>query len=439
MNCSVIGTGYVGLVSGVCFAELGNHVICVDTDPIKITKLNEGIMPIYEDGLKEMCNRNRDVGRIEFTTDIEYAVVNSDIIFIAVGTPSLPNGGVDLSQVEYAAQQIAQSMNGYKVIVNKSTVPVGTQKKVTQIIQDNMNTKYEFDVVSNPEFLREGTALQDTMNTDRIVIGSNSTRAIEILKELHEPFNAPYVITDPESAELIKYASNAFLATKITFINEIANICELVGGDVVEVAKGMGLDTRISPKFLQAGIGYGGACFPKDTKAIVKIGEQVGYDFEIVKSVIAVNEKQKKKPFAKLQQILGEIQGKTVAILGLSFKPNTDDMREAPSIEIINAIQNKGGIVKAYDPASIEMASQLLDDVIFANSPYEAVENADAIILVTEWAEIINMDLQKVSQLVRGRIFIDGRNVYQYEEMEKYGFQYYCIGRRDENYWHALS
>lgn len=439
MNCSVIGTGYVGLVSGVCFAELGNHIICVDTDPIKITKLNKGIMPIYEDGLEEMCNRNRDAGRIEFTTDIDYAVVNSDIIFIAVGTPSLPNGGVDLSQVEMAAKQIAQSMNGYKVIVNKSTVPVGTQKKVTRIIQDNLKAKHEFDVVSNPEFLREGTAIYDTMNTDRIVIGSNSTRAIEILKKLHDPLDAPYVITDPESSELIKYASNAFLATKISFINEIANICELVGADVTEVAKGMGLDARISPKFLQAGIGYGGACFPKDTKAIVNIGEQVGYEFQIVKSVIEVNNKQKKKPFIKLQQVMGEIQGKTIAILGLSFKPNTDDMREAPSIDIINAIQNEGGIVKAFDPASMEMASQLLDNVFFANSPYEAVENADAVILVTEWSEIINMDLQKVSQLMRGRIFIDGRNVYQYDNMKKYGFQYYCIGRKDENYWHALS
>lgn len=435
MNLCVIGTGYVGLVSGVCFAELKNKVICVDIDQDKISKLNNGIMPIYEENLEEMCNRNRKEDRIKFTTDLEHGVKNSDVIFIAVGTPALPNGQADLSAVEAVAKEIAKHMNGYKIIVDKSTVPVGTQKWVTQIIKDSQTEKHDFDVVSNPEFLREGTAIHDTMNTDRVVIGSDSKRAIEVMVELHKSFSAPMVITDPESAEMIKYAANAFLATKITFINEIANICEKVGADIKEVAKGIGLDNRISPKFLQAGIGFGGACFPKDTKAVTKIGENVGYDFEVVKSVIKVNEKQKLRPFEKLQRSLGTINGKTIGILGLSFKPNTDDMREAPSIDIINAIQKSGGKVKAYDPISIETAKNVLMNVEYANTPYDAVRDVDAIILVTEWKEFSLLDFKKVKELSKGNIFIDGRNVFEYNEMKEFGFEYYCIGRRDAEYY----
>ncbi|MFT9495341.1 UDP-glucose dehydrogenase family protein [Anaerosolibacter sp.] len=435
MNLCVIGTGYVGLVSGVCFAELGNKVICVDIEEEKIRNLNNGIMPIYESDLEDICNRNRQEGRIEFTTSLEHGVKNSEIIFIAVGTPSLPNGQADLSAVEAVATDIAKYMNGYKIIVNKSTVPVGTQKWVTQIIKDNQRQKHDFDVVSNPEFLREGTAVYDTMNTDRVVIGSVSHKASKIMTELHEPFNAPVIITDPESAEMIKYAANAFLATKITFINEIANICEKVGADVKEVAKGIGLDRRISNRFLEPGVGYGGACFPKDTKAIVKIGEKVGYDFEVVKSVIRVNEKQKLRPFKKLEKALGTIEGKRVGILGLSFKPNTDDMREAPSIDIICAIQNAGGTVKAYDPIAMDGAQNILRNVEYANTPYDAVKDVDAVILVTEWKEFEQLDLKRVKDLVKGNIFIDGRNVFNYTEMKKLGFEYYCIGRRDDEYY----
>jgi UDPglucose 6-dehydrogenase len=348
VNISVIGTGYVGLVSGVCFAELDHKVICVDISEEKINMLNQGIMPIYEEGLEEMCNRNKDAGRIEFTTDLEHGVRNSDIIFIAVGTPSLPNGQADLSQVEDVARNIAKHMNGYKIIVNKSTVPVGTQKIVTQIINDNLVEQHDFDVVSNPEFLREGTAIFDTMNTDRVVIGTDSEKAAKIMEELHKPFNAPILIVDPESAEMIKYAANAFLATKISFINEIANICERVGANVESVAKGIGLDKRIGDKFLNAGIGYGGACFPKDTKALVKIAEKAGYEFKIVKSIIEVNNNQKIRPFEKLKEKIGELKGKKIGIWGLAFKPNTNDMREAPSLDIINRLILEGARVIAY-------------------------------------------------------------------------------------------
>lgn len=396
-------------------------------------------MPIYEEGLEEMCVRNRKEGRIEFTTDLEYAVKKSEVIFIAVGTPSLLSGHADLSQVEAVAKNIAKYMNGYKIIVNKSTVPVGTQKWVTRIIKENQIEKHKFDVVSNPEFLREGTAIYDTMNTDRVVIGSDSEKATQIMVELHKPFNAPIVVTEPESAEMIKYAANAFLATKITFINEIANICEKVGADVNEVAKGIGLDHRISDKFLRAGIGFGGACFPKDTKAIVKIGEKVGYDFKVVKSVIEANDNQKLRPFEKLQKALGNIEGKTIGILGLAFKPGTDDMREAPSIDIINAIQKAGGKVKAYDPIAIGVAKRILRDVEYENSPYEAIKDVDAIILVTEWKEFKELDLGKVKRLAKGNIFIDGRNVFEYDEMTRLGFEYYCIGRKDAEYYNRLS
>ncbi len=434
MNLCVVGTGYVGLVSGVCFAELGNKVICVDVSKEKIDKLNNGIMPIYEENLEGMCNRNRLAGRIEFTTNLEYGIKNSDIIFIAVGTPSLPGGQADLSQVEMVAKNITQYMNAYKIIVNKSTVPVGTQKWVKKIIQENRVNEHNFDVVSNPEFLREGTAIYDTMHPDRVVIGAENEKSAKIMSKLHEPFKASIMVTDPESAEMIKYAANAFLATKITFMNEIANICERIGADVSEVAKGMGMDSRISEKFLNAGIGFGGGCFPKDIKALVKIGERVGYDFKVVKSVIQANNLQKLRPLKKLRMAMPEIKGNTIGILGLAFKPNTDDIREASSIAIINEIQKMGGKAKVYDPAAMETAKKVLKDVEFAPSAYDAVKDVDAIILATEWKEFKELDLNKVRKLAKGNVFIDGRNVFDNKTMSQLGFKYYCIGKRDAGF-----
>ncbi|MDI3534962.1 MAG: UDPglucose 6-dehydrogenase [Thermosediminibacterales bacterium] len=431
MNICVVGTGYVGLVSGICFAHIGHNVICVDKDTEKIKMLNSGRIPIYEKGLEELYLKNVEQGSIRFTNDLKEGVKNSDIIFIAVGTPCLADGNADLTAVESVAKGIARFMNGYKIIVNKSTVPVGTQKWVSKIISENNEGNYNFDVVSNPEFLREGTAVYDTMNPDRIIIGADNTYAAGVIAKLHEPFKAPIIITDPESAEMIKYASNAFLATKISFINEIANICERVGADVQEVARGMGLDKRISDKFLGAGIGFGGACFPKDLKAIIKIGEQVGYEFKIAKDVIEVNNNQKLKPIEKLEKALGFIKGKTIGILGLAFKPNTNDIREAPSLEIINRIQQLGGKVKAYDPKAMESAKMVIKNVEFVNNPYEVVKKADAVILVTEWEEFKSMDLKKVKNLMNTPVFIDGRNVFKPEEMIKMGFEYYCIGKKD--------
>lgn len=434
MNICIIGIGYVGLVSGVCFAELGNKVICVDAVKEKIEKLNNGIMPIYEEGLKELCTRNYAKGAIEFTTDLEYGVKSSDIIFIAVGTPPLPSGQADLSCIESVAKDIALYMNDYKVIVNKSTVPIGTQKRITKIIRDSQMRPVDFDVVSNPEFLKEGTAVYDTMNPDRIIVGAESNKAIEILCKLHESFDAPVVVTDPESAEMIKYAANAFLATKITFMNEIANICEKIGADVSEVAKGIGLDSRIGNKFLKAGIGYGGACFPKDISALVKIGEKVGYDFKVIKSVVEVNKNQKLIPVEKLKRAMPTIKGKKICILGLAFKPKTDDVRGAPAIAIINEIQKLGGKVKAYDPVAMESAQNILKAIDYAKDAYDAVEGADAIILATEWKEFKNLDLKKVKSLAEGNVFIDGRNVFDYKTMKQLGFEYYCIGKKDASY-----
>ncbi len=425
----------MGLVSGVCFAEMGNKVICVDTVREKIDKLNNRIMPIYEQDLEEMCNCNREQGRIEFTTDLRYGIKNSDIIFIAVGTPSLPDGHADLSQVEVVAKEIAHHMNGYKIVVNKSTVPVGTQKMVARIILENQDKPFEFDVVSNPEFLREGTAVHDTMNPDRIIIGTESEKAARIMTTLHDPLGAPIMVTDPESAEMIKYAANAFLATKITFMNEIANICEKLGADVGEVARGVGLDHRISDKFLNAGIGFGGGCFPKDTKALVKLAEQVDYEFKLVKSAIQVNNLQKLRPVEKLRKAVPVIKGKTVAVLGLAFKPNTDDIREASAITVINEIQKMGGRIKAYDPAAMAVARKVLKDVDYTDNVYDAVKNVDAVVMVTEWEEFRQMNLARVKELMNGNIFIDGRNVFDYDSMTRLGFEYYCIGKKDAGFY----
>lgn len=434
MNLTIVGTGYVGLVSGTCFAEMGNNVICVDNKPQKIKILENNRIPIYEPGLEELVRKNREEGRLAFTTNLCEAVKNSDIIFIAVGTPSLPNGETNLQYVDAVAKGIGQSINDYKVVVNKSTVPVGTGDRVKKIISDNLSGKYNFDVVSIPEFLREGCAIQDTLKPDRVIIGASSERAYEIVEELHRPLNAPIIRTDIRSAEMIKYASNAFLATKISFINEIANICERVGADIVNVAEGMGFDKRIGRQFLNAGIGYGGSCFPKDTKALIQIAGNADYDFELLKSVVKVNQIQRYKPIKKLISILGEIQGRTIGILGLAFKPNTDDMREAPSIEIITELQKLGANIRAYDPRAMEEAKKVIQGVKYCSDSYEVINGADAMVLVTEWEEFKNLDLDKIKKLLNIPVVVDGRNLFDPILMQQKGFIYAGVGRRQLSY-----
>lgn len=431
MNITVIGTGYVGLVSGTCFAEIGNLVTCCDVDQVKIDKLNKGIVPIYEPGLEEMVSRNKSNNRLSFTTDISTAIQNADIIYIAVGTPMSITGEADLRFVRAVAQTIGENLNGYKVIVNKSTVPVGTGRLVERLIQENIKTKQvTFDVVSNPEFLREGSALADCMNMERAIIGANSEKAAQIIAELHKPFNTKIFITDMESAEMIKYASNCFLATKISYINSIANICERVGADVTEVAKGMGMDSRIGDKFLQAGIGYGGSCFPKDTHALVHIAESTGYEFGLMKAVISTNDKQKLTVVNKLENVLGNLEGRTVAILGLAFKPNTDDMRDAPSLQIIPTLLRKGANLKCYDPVALSEAMiHFGNTVIYSTDMEETLLNADAALILTEWNEIKALDLGKARKLMNAPIVIDGRNCFSTELMREAGFIYHSVGR----------
>lgn len=434
VKLSVFGTGYVGLVSGACFAELGHEVICVDIDEEKIEGLRNGVMPIYEDGLKEIVDRNYANGNLKFTTSLAEGVEESDILFIAVGTPSDDNGGADLSAVEAVVESISENINDYKIVVNKSTVPVGTGDWVEEMIEENKEAEYDFDVVSCPEFLREGTAVQDTMNPDRIVIGTDSEEAAETMDELHQGFEAPILHTDRYSAEIIKYAANAFLATKISFINEIANICERAGGNVQEVAKGIGSDHRISDKFLRAGVGFGGACFPKDTKAIVSTATEYGYDFKIVDSTVEVNEAQKETMVNKLKQEISDLTGKSIAVLGLAFKPNTDDMREAPSRTVVKQLLDAGAEVKAYDPVAMEEAKNIFGDSIeYCENEYDTIKNSEAVILVTEWDEFQELNLDKVKELLTNPIFIDGRNCYELEEMKEKGFTYYSVGREAIN------
>jgi len=430
MKITVIGTGYVGLTSGTCFAELGNDVICVDIDKEKIDLLNGGKIPIYEPGLKELVERNMKEQRLKFTTDIKEAIKNSEIIFICVGTPPKNNGEADLSYVENVAREIAEYMDCYKVIVEKSTVPVETGEKVAETIRQNNKHNVEFDVVSNPEFLREGSAVQDTFNPDRIVIGANSEKAVEIMKKLYEPIKAPLIVTDIRSAEIIKHASNSFLATKISFINAIANICEKTGADIEKIAEGMGYDKRIGKSFLNAGIGYGGFCFPKDASAFIRIAEKYGYDFKLLKDVQEINEKQKEFFIKKVEKALWNLKDKGIGVLGLAFKPNTDDMRFAPSIDIIDYLQKEGVSIKAYDPEAIENAKKLLKDVEYCNDPYEAAENTDALLILTEWNEFKELDLEKIKGLMKNKLIIDGRNIYNPEEMKKLGFKYIGVGRK---------
>lgn len=430
MKLCVIGAGYVGLVSGTCFAQLGHQVICVDHSIEKIQQLNQGNIPFYEPGLAEMVKENLDNTNLSFTSNLQEGVENSDIIFIAVGTPSLSNGEVDMSQVQTVAKKIGQFMNGYKIVVTKSTVPVGTGKQLRMLIEENLSTPQTFSIASNPEFLREGSAITDTMQPERIVIGIEDQRAKEILVLLHQSFSCPLLITDIPSAEMIKHASNAFLATKISFINEIASICEKTGANVEEVARGMGMDSRIGNKFLSAGIGYGGSCFPKDTNALVKIAGKVNHDFKLLQAVIEVNNKQRQKAVDKLEKALGSLEGKTITILGLAFKPNTDDLREAPSIYIIQEVQKRGANLKVYDPIAMKKAKkQLALPFTYCDSAYEALTKSHGVILVTEWQEFRELDLLKVKELLLNPVFIDGRNVFDPHRMREIGFYYCSIGR----------
>ncbi|MBN1841164.1 MAG: UDP-glucose/GDP-mannose dehydrogenase family protein [Deltaproteobacteria bacterium] len=433
MNICVVGVGYVGLVTGACFSEFGLRVTCVDNDVTKISMLNDGKIPIYEPGLSEMIHKNVNERRLSFTTDIKESVRNALVILIAVGTPTGQDGGADLRYVEEVARSIGQTMNGYKVVVTKSTVPVGTGKMIEGIIKENQANPCAFDVVSNPEFLREGAAIEDFMHPNRIVIGAESEQAIAILQDLYNPLyliETPFVITDIATAEMIKYASNAFLATKISFINEMANICERVGADVHKVAKGMGLDGRISSKFLHPGPGFGGSCFPKDTRAISQIAKQHGYEFKIVDAVIKVNDERPRIMIERIISALGgDLKGATVGILGLTFKPNTDDMRESPTIPIIKGLQEKGARIQAFDPAGMDHAKEHLHDIDYKKDSYEAAEGADVLVLATEWNRFRNIDWDRMKQLLKHPIVVDLRNIYKPKRMRAQGFQYTSIGR----------
>jgi len=435
MNVTMIGSGYVGLVSGACFAEFGTNVTCIDIDQKKIDALNKGKIPIYEPRLDELVEKNTDAGRLKFVCGYSEEVINnSDLIFIAVGTPTRHGDGhADLSYVYQAAKEIATLLSGYTVIVDKSTVPVGTARNVKRIIAET-NPDADFDVASNPEFLREGAAIGDFMRPDRVVIGVESDRARALLQELYRPLNlieAPILMTTLESAELIKYASNAFLATKISFINEISTLCEKVDADVHAVAKGMGLDGRIGRKFLHPGPGYGGSCFPKDTRALVRIAQEHGVSSRIVEAVIEVNDAQKARMISKIRKALGGSEaGKDIAVLGLTFKPETDDMREAPSLAILPKLLENGARIKAHDPQGVKEARELLPPtIVYHDDIYHVVEEADAVVLMTEWNVYRGIDLQRVKSIMQGNVFVDLRNVYEREQMQRAGFDYYCIGR----------
>jgi UDPglucose 6-dehydrogenase len=433
MKIAVIGTGYVGLVSGTCFAEVGHEVVGCDIDETKIARLNEMDIPIYEPGLEPLIARNARAGRLTFTTDIPDAVRRSDIIFIAVGTPMSPSGEADLQYVFEAARTIGKHMDGYKIVVTKSTVPVGTSRVIADILRQHAGTRgIPFDVASNPEFLREGSAVRDCLEMERAVIGATSERAARIVAELHKPFRAKLVITSLESAEMIKYASNAFLATKISFINSIANLCEKLGADVVDVARGMGMDSRIGPKFLQAGIGYGGSCFPKDTKALLHLSKQAGAPFDMLESVIRVNEAQRFRVLDKLEVALETLRDKRIAVLGLTFKPNTNDLREAPSLDLIPRLVEMGAKVRAYDAIAVDEARfRLPGAVAFFRDPYEAIEGCDGCLILTEWTEVAELDWKRAKGLMAQPVVVDGRNCLDPAAMTEAGFRYYSIGRSD--------
>lgn len=434
MNVVMIGAGYVGLVSGACFAEFGANVTCLDVDERKVEALQKGKIPIYEPGLDELVKRNVEAGRLGFSTQFKDSIGDADLVFIAVGTPTRRGDGhADLKYVYAAAAQIAEYLKGYTVIVDKSTVPVGTAREVKRVVAET-NPQADFDIASNPEFLREGSAINDFMRPDRVVLGVETDRAEALLRELYRPLyqiEAPIMITDLESAEITKYAANAFLATKISFINEVAQLCEKTGADVTAVARGMGLDARIGKKFLHAGPGYGGSCFPKDTQAMIRMAHDAGATSRIVEAVVAANAAQKSLMVVKIQGALGgSVANKTIAVLGLTFKPETDDMRDAPSLTILPALIEQGARIKAHDPHGMdEAASELPGAIEYAGDIEEAVRDADAIILMTEWNQYRGLDLAKLKALMRGDVFVDLRNVYEKQWMQEHGFNYSCVGR----------
>ena len=436
MNVCVIGSGYVGLVTGACFAEFGVNVICADKDESKIDRLERGEIPIYEPGLEALVKRNVSQGRLAFTADTPEAVRASLVVFIAVGTPPRADGGTDLSYVEAVAGEVGRALNGYKVIVTKSTVPVGTSERVRQRIQaelDAAGSDLKFSVASNPEFLREGAAINDFMRPDRVVIGTDDEMAAAILRDLYRPLylnETPFVTTNLPTAELTKYAANAFLATKISFINEVANLCERIGADVNAVARGIGLDGRIGKKFLHAGPGFGGSCFPKDTRSAAHFAREIGEEFQIVEAVIRVNERQRERMVEKIRRAVGgDLSGKTIAVLGLSFKPETDDMRDAPAVDIIAGLQKGGAQVRAFDPVAMDAARVALRDVHFCSDAYEACEGADAVVIVTEWNQFRMLELERVRKRVRRPVLVDLRNVYEPGPLAKAGFEYHSVGR----------
>ncbi|WP_168121082.1 UDP-glucose/GDP-mannose dehydrogenase family protein [Paenibacillus sp. HB172176] len=434
MKITVIGTGYVGLVSGVCYAKLGHEVICVDKDSAKINRLQAGEVPIYEPGLKELIAEVTASGNLDFTVALDYAVQQSELIILAVGTPPLSNGEANLSYIDLAAREIARAMNGSKIIAVKSTVPVGTNERLALLIRQE--SKHDFQSISLPEFLREGSAIQDTLHPDRIVIGADSEAAAEKMVELHKRLTMNLIVTDIRSAEMIKYASNAFLATKISFINEIANICEKVGADVARVAEGMGYDKRIGHSFLQAGIGYGGSCFPKDTKALIQIAGHVDYEFKLLRSVVEVNQDQRFSIMRKLDAIFeGELRNKTIAIWGLAFKPDTDDVRDTPALEIVGSLLDAGASVRAYDPIAMNNFQTLLgrDGVEWCSNAMAAAGGADALCLLTEWEEFSHINLAELERTLKQPILIDGRNVFREEHLVSTDFVYYSIGRPSLN------
>jgi UDPglucose 6-dehydrogenase len=433
MNISVIGTGYVGLVTGACFAEFGVQVLCMDKEERRIAALEKGKLPIYEPGLAELVHKGLSEGRLSFTTDLVRAVESSLVIFIAVGTPSREDGSADLSFVEDVGHGIATHLNGYKVIVTKSTVPVGTGERLRELIGARAGKTAAFDIVSNPEFLREGSAIEDFMRPNRVVIGAGSPQAIAVMRDLYRPLyliETPFVLTDVATAEMIKYASNTFLATKVSFINEVANLCERVGADVQVVAKAMGLDHRIGPKFLHPGPGFGGSCFPKDIAALIQTGQKEACPIEIAEATARANAIQRSRMVEKIRRAAGGgVKGKRIGILGLSFKPNTNDMREAPSLEIIPPLQREGAEIQAYDPAAMDEAARLLPGTRLCADPYDAAAGADVLVLMTEWNQFRNLDLDRIKAALRAPVFVDLRNVYEPARMVGLGFHYTSVGR----------
>jgi UDPglucose 6-dehydrogenase len=426
---AVIGAGYVGLVTATCLADMGNQVICVDNDRQKLLNLKKGIMPIYEPGLKEMVLKNKKAKRLVFSSSIKEATEKSLVIFISVNTPPLPDGGADLSAVERVSSEIAKAMKEYKVIVCKSTVPAETHARVKKTVEMLKGTKVEFDVASNPEFLREGHAVNDTLHPDRIVIGVESKRTEEIMRKLYSPLNAPIVVTNITTAEIIKHACNSFLSIKISYINAVANICERVNADVEKVAEGMGYDKRIGRQFLNAGAGFGGNCFPKDLDAFIHLAEKKGYDFEMLKAARKINYNQKKIVLKKIEDALWILKGKTIGVLGLSFKAETDDTRNSIAIDMIEMLQAEGAKIKAYDPQAMGKARKELKNVVFAKNPYDAAKGSDCLLIMTEWQEFRKLDLKKVKSILRQPVIVDGRNLFEPQAMKEAGFVYKCIGR----------